>query len=500
MERKVEQLLLNGISILVELREPFLREWSRLSTTQKYHNTLLVAEFDTMILFAFQEFSKQKHPSVDSFIFTLLTEWQSRFSTQQDEYESIFLLTTIESMFHKLLSEKSSSTILEHQAIQTFFSRILDHSLLTQEIEDRTEKWIKMILSTNVIPIKWLAVIKKEREDLTIEKVVCSGKHLVDLHLIEMCVGIRANQLDHLTVAISRLLGESPEGSSIAQINCLSDILIICLEEGTCSITQLQSEFIKGMYLRQLKLHQLESKMEWKDVSLLFLQRLLSSRNVDDAVKKITKGLVDYLPFQRCALFLYNHYEDIGIGVSGYNVSTPSIQQIRKEIFQFPLIKKYLNSFNHPLPIFLSNAMGMLPDKYVVEYKLKSLVVLPIFVPSEGKLLGIALLDQGENSQFNISTPTLTTLIKFGHYAGELLNSIWDEALQQFGDSNRTLTKREKEVLKLIAEGASINEAALALHLSNYTVRDYVSVIIQKLAAKNRTDAAVKAIKMNLIS
>jgi DNA-binding NarL/FixJ family response regulator len=52
----------------------------------------------------------------------------------------------------------------------------------------------------------------------------------------------------------------------------------------------------------------------------------------------------------------------------------------------------------------------------------------------------------------------------------------------------------------LIAEGASINEAAQQLHLSSYTVRDYVSIIIQKLAAKNRTDAAVKAIRMKLIS
>lgn len=496
----MEQLLLNGISILVELREPFIKEWKRLPTASRHQNTSLVDEFDSMILFAFQEFSKHEHMSVDSFIFTLLTEWQRRFLTQQDEYESIFLLTAIENIFHKLLSEKCTSTFLDHQSIQTFFSRVLDHSLLTQDLEDRTEKWLKMILSTNVIPIKWLAVAKKEREDFTIEKVVCSDKHHVSSHLIEMCAGLKANQLDHLSVAISRLLGASLVDPSIVQIPCLNDILIMCPEDGTCSVSSHQIEFIRGMYLRQLRLHQLESKIEWKDASLLFLQRLLRSQNVDDAVKKITKGLVDYLPFERCALFLYNHFEDKGIGVSGYNVSSLSVQQISEEIFRLPLIKKYLYSLNHSQPLYFSNAMGMLPEKYIREYRLRSLVVLPIFVPSESKLLGIALLDQGEDSQFEVSTQTLTTLIKFGHYAGELLHSLWDEALHQFANPNNVLTMREKEVLKLIADGASINEAAQELHLSSYTVRDYVSVIIQKLAAKNRTDAAVKAIRMNLIS
>jgi len=265
-------------------------------------------------------------------------------------------------------------------------------------------------------------------------------------------------------------------------------------------LTDEQITFIRGMYLRQLKLHQLESKMEWKDASLLFLQHLLRTKGVCDSVNAITRGLVDYMPFKRCALFLYNHFVDKGIGVSGYNVSDSTIQQIKEEISTLPLIDKYFHSLIHSQPLYFSNAIDILPKKYVQEYQLRSLVVLPIFVPTEGKLLGIALLDQGENTPFDVSSETMTTLIKFGQYAGELLYSIWDEALQQFGGPQPILTLREKEVLQLIADGASISEAAAKLHLSSYTVRDYVSAIIQKLAAKNRTDAAVKAIKMKLIS
>lgn len=61
------------------------------------------------------------------------------------------------------------------------------------------------------------------------------------------------------------------------------------------------------------------------------------------------------------------------------------------------------------------------------------------------------------------------------------------------------LSPREIEVLKLVAEGASTYEAAKRLHLSEYTVRDYVSAILQKMNAKNRTEAIVKAIRDGII-
>lgn len=500
MEHKVEQLIQKGLSILIGLNEPFMKEWKEVLSTLKFRKDSLVDEFNVIIQIAFQQVHNDKIPSVDSFILSLLAEWKNRFASKYDENESIFLLTTIENIFHKLLSENKSSTFLDHQAVQSFFSRILDQTLLTQDIEDRNEKWIKTIIATNVIPINWIAVVNKGQDDYQVDSVVCSELNQVDTPLIEMSKGLKASQIDHLSTAIARLLGTSSDEASIVHIPCLNDTLIIGLLHKDYPISNHEIEFIRGMYLRQLKLHHLESKMEWKDASLLFLQHLLRTRGADEAVKAITKGLVEYMPFNRCALFMYNPYEDKGIGVSGYNVSNPTIQQIREELFKLPLLKKYFHTLNHSQPLYFADAAEVLPKKYVQEYKLKSLVILPIFVPTKSKLIGIALLDKGEESQFKVSIQTLATLIKFGHYAGELLFSIGDEALQQFANSNGVLTQREKEVLKLIAEGASINEAATVLHLSSYTVRDYISIIIQKLAAKNRIDAAVKAIKMNLIS
>ncbi len=51
------------------------------------------------------------------------------------------------------------------------------------------------------------------------------------------------------------------------------------------------------------------------------------------------------------------------------------------------------------------------------------------------------------------------------------------------------LTAREREILRAAADGATNAELAAALHLSQGTVRNYLSTAIQKLAARNRAEA-----------
>lgn len=51
------------------------------------------------------------------------------------------------------------------------------------------------------------------------------------------------------------------------------------------------------------------------------------------------------------------------------------------------------------------------------------------------------------------------------------------------------LTDREKDVLRAAANGATNAELAASLHLSQGTVRNYLSTAIQKLAVRNRAEA-----------
>jgi two-component system, NarL family, response regulator DesR len=57
-------------------------------------------------------------------------------------------------------------------------------------------------------------------------------------------------------------------------------------------------------------------------------------------------------------------------------------------------------------------------------------------------------------------------------------------------EGNNPLSEREREVLAAAAEGASVLEMAGELALSEGTVRNYLSVAIQKVGAHNRVEAA----------
>ena len=62
------------------------------------------------------------------------------------------------------------------------------------------------------------------------------------------------------------------------------------------------------------------------------------------------------------------------------------------------------------------------------------------------------------------------------------------------------LTKRELEVLKLLAVGMYNKEVAEKLGISERTVKNHVSNIFKKICVTDRTQAAVFAIRNNLIS
>lgn len=66
-------------------------------------------------------------------------------------------------------------------------------------------------------------------------------------------------------------------------------------------------------------------------------------------------------------------------------------------------------------------------------------------------------------------------------YAPELMDMAFEE--------ESPLTAREEQVIKLIADGKNTKEIASELYLTNGTVRNYVSVILDKLNVSNRIEA-----------
>jgi two-component system response regulator DegU len=58
-----------------------------------------------------------------------------------------------------------------------------------------------------------------------------------------------------------------------------------------------------------------------------------------------------------------------------------------------------------------------------------------------------------------------------------------------------SLTRREREVLQLMAEGKSNRAIGEFLYISEKTVKNHVSSILQKLGVQDRTQAVVICIK-----
>lgn len=61
------------------------------------------------------------------------------------------------------------------------------------------------------------------------------------------------------------------------------------------------------------------------------------------------------------------------------------------------------------------------------------------------------------------------------------------------------LTDQERRILTLVAAGASNKDIAADLNLSERTIKNYLSVIFQKLQVNNRTEAAIRAVRDGLV-
>ncbi|MCR4880618.1 MAG: response regulator transcription factor [bacterium] len=69
----------------------------------------------------------------------------------------------------------------------------------------------------------------------------------------------------------------------------------------------------------------------------------------------------------------------------------------------------------------------------------------------------------------------------------------------QFSDGRSQLTERELEVLRLLVKGKSNTEIAKDLIVSVHTAKAHVCSILQKLCVDDRVQAAVKAVKENIV-
>lgn len=130
-------------------------------------------------------------------------------------------------------------------------------------------------------------------------------------------------------------------------------------------------------------------------------------------------------------------------------------------------------------------------DDYAHYSKLISIGVKGFISKSSGKSdleQGIKAVSQGDN-----------------YFSSDLLRNIIIEidktkTNKYSAENTLTFSARELDVLKLICNGYSTNEIAEKLFLSNKTIDNYRSILLQKTGVKNSVSLVIYAIKNKLVT
>lgn len=159
------------------------------------------------------------------------------------------------------------------------------------------------------------------------------------------------------------------------------------------------------------------------------------------------------------------------------------------------------------LDINMPNMNGLQVLQHIREAK-KKVKVLILTIHNEVEYLVRAVEIGVDGYVLKDSDSTLLKKAIFSVYKGEtfiqpelapMLKIKLDEKSNLYHKIDDSLTKREIEVLKLIAEGLFNKEIAYMLAISEKTVKNHVSNIFKKINVSDRTQAAVYAIKNNLV-
>ncbi|WP_177167258.1 response regulator transcription factor [Salinibacillus kushneri] len=494
---QMNEVYLKGLKLVQQHEDAIKSEWEELlhhlQKVRKKSHKSVENTIHFLSNYFFQDCDPQKLAKLSSYP----TDGLESINTNQ------YILTLLENGIHKAIQSKQEYSYQDHQAVKYLFSKISEH-IRTRPYQQHftVEHFLQEMVSSQQIPIKWAAIITKKENRYQVDKWFS-----LTTDVVNQKPNLEADSLFQLSDILLHRSEKDEEKQIVLPIPYNDRSVLICISEHEAAqVIPLITYSLQVIKKGQDTFENAQEKDQWKDSVILFNEAIMRSQTFNDAVERITAGFVEYLPFERCALFSYSYNEQMGFGLYGHHLDNNAIQNINEDVENLPIIQdnlKFLQIFgknmNYLQPVYVKDASIGFPQKYVNQFHLKSVVVVPIYTSTASKLLGAAILDQGPNETFKITEETFSALIKFGQSAGEILSKFYHYQLEQQVEKIN-FSPRELEVLKLMAEGASTSEAASQLNLSEYTVRDYVSAIMQKMNARNRTEAVARALREGMIS
>lgn len=501
LNSQMNSVYLDGLKVLRKYEEEIKAEWEKILLYLRNKESRSAKSAELAVFFFTEAFFKYEVREND---FSIGFKFPEDYELPAVFRNSPFIVSLLENSVHKVIQGSDDHTPYHHQAIQYVFSTLSDY-VLTQTFRKRfqIETFLGDLVTSQQIPIIWTAIVKKQSSTFVMEKWF----NRMNQDLLLSGDQIRADTIYDLSELLLRQMEEEEKDNlTVLPVSYEDQVILICVNikdsPRILPFITYQLQFIqKGKDASNI----MQKEQMWKDSVLLFNESIMRSKTFTEAVENITAGFVNFLPFERCALFSYSKNIQTGFGLYGHRLDNKAIQNITEELENLPIIQNNLQlmelfgkSLNYLQPFFIQDATRGFPEQYIKQFQLKTVVIAPIFTTSSSKLLGAAILDQGPGKSFKMERETFSALVKFGQSAGEILSRYFSgDDKQKEGAFH--FSPREIEVLKLMAEGASTSEAASRLNLSEYTVRDYISAIMQKMDARNRTEAVARAIRKGLI-
>lgn len=168
-------------------------------------------------------------------------------------------------------------------------------------------------------------------------------------------------------------------------------------------------------------------------------------------------------------------------------------------------------------------ANGIEAKDVLIRDKNIDIAILDIEMPI---LTGLDVLEWVKQNNLSVKVIIVTTFKRSGYFQraiknnvdayvlkdrsiSELMKTIYNvlngnkeyspELMESIFENSNILTSQELKILKLVAQGLSNKEIAECLHLSNGTVRNYISNILTKLDVANRVLAVNKALELGIL-
>ncbi|MFB1050977.1 LuxR C-terminal-related transcriptional regulator [Paraliobacillus sp. JSM ZJ581] len=229
-------------------------------------------------------------------------------------------------------------------------------------------------------------------------------------------------------------------------------------------------------------------KSKSKKDSLIDILEILITHEGYQGIVHTLKKIEEKFSFKRSSYYSYIPETREVVGVFGEEMN--KIKKLREPLLSQ---KPFTHTYHSKKALLIKDPRFFFEEDMIAAFQLSSVVIVPVY--SHEEMFGWMVLDNIGEDCYQ-SSESLEYLEEIGRLLGVYINRI---GYYEFTREPLLLSEREKDVLNLLGEGFDNKEIGLELLLSEHTVRDYISQLMYKLEARNRTHLVAVSLRKQFI-